>query len=339
MTADVTLYEFFFRHRHFPLGRGLAQMEARVRSRTGPGRPVISFPAPLTLPKRIGAVYGEYWNGYGPNAGPPGGSSAAESERLARSVRADLEAAMAAVITSRAASADLLEDAGAFATEFSLTPADTAMLIEMAGDLALLTSSFVRKRCSTVRWNARRTLELLGREGDLLVEEFVEEWPMSGDFRSEAAKFGDFVIERTAARDPSSAAQVIAAMAIFERHRSDSFWEATMRFDFDSESGASPHPRFVAGANVGRFEWDVRLPYRHRVDPLDRLPRDPCQLLFFHSAREPVLRAVRLHPNEGEVVEKALSAGTAGTAAPATSCPDSEKVFARLSWEGAVEWA
>jgi hypothetical protein len=273
---------------------------------------------------------------------------------------------MAAVISSQAASERLLDDPGAFAREFSLAAPDAAMLTDMAGDLALLTSSFVRKRCTTLRWNAHRTLDLLGPEGDLLVDEFVEATPMSSHFRVDAAAFGDFVVGRTAAwaagepaegdgAGSADAAQVIAAMARFERHRSDSFWDATERFNSEEASGpaAGDHqddatrPRFVAGANVGRFEWDVRLPYRHRVDPLDQLPRDPCQLLFFHSAREPVLRAVRLRPGEGDLVERALSAGTPAVGMPdirgtATGGPPGagrdEQLFARLSWEGAVQW-
>ncbi|MGO9198051.1 MAG: hypothetical protein ACLQK4_13110 [Acidimicrobiales bacterium] len=262
-------------------------------------------------------------------------------------MRADLEAAMAAVISSQAASERLLDDPSAFAKEFALAPPEAAMLIDMAGDLALLTSSFVHKRCTTLRWNAHRTLELLGPEGDELVEEFVEATPMSSHFREDAAAFGDFVVARTAARaageaggldedDAAGDARVIAAMASFERHRSDSFWDATKRLDLEEEGAAARHRedgaarvRLVAGANIGRFEWDMRLPYRHRIDPLDSLPQDSCQLLFFHSAREPVLRALRLRPAEADLVEGALRAGAY----------TDEQLGARLSWEGAVEWA
>lgn len=271
---------------------------------------------------------------------------------------------MAAVISSQAASERLLDDPGSFAREFSLAPPEAAMLIEMADDLAQLTSSFVRKRGTTLRWNARRTLELLGADGDLLVEEFVEATPMSGHFRTDAAAFGDFVVSRTAERaeaerhreddEPGASDQVIAEMARFERHRSDSFWDATEPFGSDDSSGDghvhgedAPRPRLVAGANIGRFEWDMRLPYRLRIEPLDRLPRDPCSLVFFHSAREPVLRAVRLRPDEEALVAQALAAegegaGRAQGGAPVTGAPAggdrSEQLYARLSWEGAVEW-
>ncbi len=272
---------------------------------------------------------------------------------------------MAAVISSQAASQRLLDDPAAFVREFSLAPAEAAMLIDMAGDLTLLTRSFVHKRCTTLRWNAHCTLRMLGNDGDLLVDEFVETTPMSSHFRLDAAAFSDFIIARTAqwaADEPADgdgdgdneAAQVIAAMARFERRRSDSFWDATEPFNSEEARGTAARldqddaarPRFVAGANMGRFEWDVRLPYRHRVDPLDQLPRDPCQLLFFHSAREPVLRAVRLRPGEADVVERALQGGgpddtmsdVRGSTTGGPLLPRDEQVYARLSWEGAVQW-
>lgn len=255
-------------------------------------------------------------------------------------MRTDLESAMAAVIGSRDASERFEEDPAAFATEFGLTESEAAMLHEMAGDLAELTSSFVSKRCNTLRWNARRTIELLGEEGAELVEDFVEESPMSGSFREDAAQFGDFVIEETAERaDEAPWRQLIAEMAVFERHRSDSFWDATgslargphqngsvSRADrLDPSSG-----RLVAGANLGHFTWDLRLPYRHRVRRLGTLPKDPCWLLFFHSTREPVLRSIRLRPDEADLISAVVSGS--GEAAP-------EKVgelLRRLSWEGAV---
>ena len=50
----------------------------------------------------------------------------------------------------------------------------------------------------TLRWNAQRTLGLLGSDGDALVAEFVDVHPASEDFAEEAASFCDFVVRRTA---------------------------------------------------------------------------------------------------------------------------------------------
>ncbi len=253
---------------------------------------------------------------------------------------------MAAVITSQDASERFLEAPEEFAGEFSLDRTDLAMLMEMADDLTSLTSSFVSKRATTLRWNARRTLEMLGREGDELLEDFVETHPMSDQFKIDAAEFGDFVIEATAESVAENAndvpARMIAGMARFERHRSRSFWDAVARAADPDDPVAPPGSvRLAAGANLGSFEWDLRLPYRHRVRPLRLLPSDPCELLFFHAGASALLRTLRLRPAEaafvasmpaGESVELASLRETASHEI------DVDRLCRRLSWEEAVQW-
>jgi hypothetical protein len=225
-------------------------------------------------------------------------------------MRSDLEAAMAAVIGSRYARDRFADDPFAFATEFSLEPVECEMLLEMGSDLTALTDSFVSKRSGTLRWNARRTINLLGQEGESLVEEFVETHPASDRFRLEAARFGDFVVERVEERqDGTQRARVIAEMARFERHRSDSFWDATKPTEPEeatSVPGAGRHHsgavRLRAGANVGQFNWDLRLLYHRDIEPWSLLRPDPCPLLFFHNGRSDGMRIIRLRPEEALVV-------------------------------------
>jgi hypothetical protein len=260
-------------------------------------------------------------------------------------MRVDLETAMAAVIASRDASERFAESPSDFGREFGLAPSEIAMLVEMGDDLTSLTSAFVAKRRSTLRWNARRTLELLGDEGERLLDDFVEENPQSERFRQDATAFGDFVIAETAERETRSAIdRIIAEMARFEQHRSNSFWDATATIGEDPRLAPHEKPqtvRLVAGANVGRFDYDMRLPYRRDVIPWELLPTDPCCLLFFHSRHQAVLRTLRLAPLDAEVVS-ALPAGvTVDVSSIRESAPDGvdvDHLLRTLSWEEAIEW-
>ncbi len=251
---------------------------------------------------------------------------------------------MAAVIASRDASDRFVEDPDQFGEEFGLAPTELAMLLEMGDDLTSLTAGFVSKRCGTLRWNAHRTLELLGPEGEEFLEDFVEGNPQSDSFRKDAAAFGDFVITHTASRPVEKFAdRIIAEMARFERCRSNSFWDATVQVGPDDTSGPDKPEAvvLVAGANVGTFALDMRLPFRKTVRPWYLLPHDRCHLLFFHTRRRAQLRTLRLRPAEAEIVRSMPAGQPVSIASLRDSAPeqtDVDHLLRTLSWEEAIEW-
>jgi hypothetical protein len=257
---------------------------------------------------------------------------------------------MAAVITSQDASERFVESPHDFGGEFALVPSEIAMLVEMGDDLTSLTAAFVNKRRTTLRWNARRTLELLGDEGEEVLDDFIEENPQTDSFRNDAASFGDFVVARTAMRPGKLVVdRIIAEMARFERHRSDSFWNAATgvgdRARSASASDGLEHSEavvLVAGANIGQFSLDLRLPYRRTVTPWYLLPPDPCHLLFFHSHQRAQLRTIRLRPAAAEVLRSVLVGQPTSIRSMRDSAPDVvdvDRLLRTLSWAEAIEWA
>jgi hypothetical protein len=232
---------------------------------------------------------------------------------------------MAAVITSPAAHRRFVEDAGAFAGDFDLRPSEVEALLVMQQDLTSLTASFVAKRSITVRWNARRTLAMLGPRGTALVDEYVGGHPMVESFREEADRFTAFVVARTRDLvDETFRSIVIAEMARYERLRSLAFWGAR----------ATPQPRrprlqpghladaaggaigLAPGAQVDSFRWDMRIFHRCRVAPLRLLRDDPCDLLCFHNGRANGQRVQRLRPDELAFVRRVRQSGPVPADAP-----------------------
>jgi hypothetical protein len=262
---------------------------------------------------------------------------------------------MAAVICSVTEKRRFTENPEKYAEEFSLEPLEAASLIEMGQDLAHLTLTFVTKRLEMARWNATKALEMLGTEGDALLAEFVDTYPMTEWQRVEARSFGEFLIERTAdMRDDSLRSRIIAEMARFESHRINAFWDATVpeeRQARGSQSEQVPLPRsgnshhrikLRPGASTARFEWDVRLPYYHRVVPIDLLQPDPCQLFFFHNGTPTGFREIRLTPQEAAVVD-VMSGGVAMSAEVIRDAlpdgADLDRPLNRLFRQEILQWA
>jgi hypothetical protein len=271
--------------------------------------------------------------------------------RMVAEARIGLESAMAAAITSRSHQRRLVEDPEAYARSFHLGPVEVESVCVMAADLNSLTGSFVSKRCQTLSGHARRTIALLGRQGHELVEEFVDTHVMTESLRTEASRFGAYMIERTQAMDDGTARTgIIADMARFERHRSDAFWEATDR------ASSSPRPsstdgsgglstggriRLRRGTSVGSFRWDVRIPYRLRIEPLHLLQSDPCTLLFFHNGGPAGQRTLRLTSREADVHRilagrKSLPWST--MVARLGDNQDAEQLLCGFVREGVIEW-
>ncbi len=264
----------------------------------------------------------------------------------APTVRIGLESAMAAVITSPAARASFGADGIGFATAFGLAPVDIDRLTTMGEDLAHLTDSFVAKRATMLRWNARRTFALLGRESTGMVEKFIDEHPATESFATETARFGEFIVNETKERsDGSEWAEVIAAMAKFEQLRSASFWgnvasiERTLPFSPPRSSNGRIHLR--SGASAASFEWDLRQLY-HQRGATWRLPeRDRSTLCFVHVGDSIGFRVLRLTDPEFDLVAS-LSAGARVPGRTGDLSPgqhrDDEWVVDRLIRKRVIEW-
>jgi hypothetical protein len=269
-------------------------------------------------------------------------------------MRSDLEAAMAAVIGSRSEHSRFFDDPKKFVETYSLEGPEIASLINMGSDLADLTGSFVRKRQGYLRMNAAKTLEMLGPEGDALVEEFVDTHPMPEWHRLEAGGFGQFLIERTAElRDDTPRSWIIADMARFEKHQHDSFWDATVPVEPQHRSDPSHQIplaggnsqclaiRLRSGTNMARFGWDMRLPFRYGFDEVPLLQPDPCQLLFFYKTTATGFRVIRLTPLEAAAFE-AMSQGSAvDVEVMRDALPDGvdlDRLLSRFLWQEVVQW-
>jgi hypothetical protein len=261
-------------------------------------------------------------------------------------VRTDLESAMAAVITSRAANASFGADGTGFATAFGLAPEDIDRLTSMGEDLVQLTNSFVAKRANTLRWNARRTLSLLGRDGTAMVDDYINGHPATDSFANESARFGEFVISETdARRDGSERADIIAEMARFERLRSASFWGNVASVE-QASAGVSPRSsnaemHLRPGADAASFEWDLR-PLYHQRGATGELPtRDPCVLCFVHVGSSLGFRVLRLTDAEFQLVASLMDGGPAsgrtGEQSPDQHRAD-EWVVDRLTRRRVIEW-
>jgi hypothetical protein len=230
---------------------------------------------------------------------------------------------MAAVITSPADRHRFLEDPEVFAGHFDLAPGEVHSLLAMEEDLTSLTASFVAKRSMTVRWNAQRTIHMLGERGAVLIDEYVSAHPMVESLSEEAEQFGDFVVARTRDMvDDTFRSVVIAEMARYERLRSRSFWDARSNLEQprpprpsdggDGSRSAEAGPGAVGltpGVKVGAFGWDMRIFHRCRVFPLRVLREDPCDLVFFHNGRTNGLRVLRLRPDELALVRRLQEGG------------------------------
>lgn len=265
-------------------------------------------------------------------------------------MRSDLEAAMAAVITAPSAQRQFIEDPEAFARGFSLEPPEIRSLVAMEADLTSLTASFVSKRSMSVRWSAQRTIAMLGDQGPVLVEEFIDDHPMAESFRDDAVQFSDFVVERTAAmRHDTFRSGVIAEMARFERQRSRAFWDAgsgpdaagPRRSEDGTASDAAGKLRLTPGASIAGFEWDMRLFHKLRVVPLRTIHSDPCHLLFFHNGKRNGLRVNRLRPDEFVMLEDLSRAGSV-SADLVVATPGGELAMREIAPQflnrGAIQW-
>jgi hypothetical protein len=266
-------------------------------------------------------------------------------------MRSQLEAAMATVITSRAACGTYADNPQAFAASFDLDAAEVQSFVEMRDDLVSLMPGFVSKRQRSLRWNAQRTLTLLGATGRDLVGEYVDTYPATEDFREEAAAFSGFVVRRTAEMAGTTAnGQLIAELARFDQLRSSAFWNAIgplrderpdttpgrRKESFDADRMI----RLPGSANLARFSWDLRQVGRYKPDSVGTLQRDPCELLFFHNGEANGVRVVRLRQDQADAVRYVIEHPEMAT--PRTACgPDSdpERVLGKLLWQGAVEWA
>lgn len=273
-------------------------------------------------------------------------------------MRADLEAAMAAVIGSRSEHRRFFDDPKLFAESFGLEPAEIDALIEMGPDLGNLTGGFVKKREGYLRMNSARTLEMLESDGDALLSDFVSEHPMPEWQRLEAGAFGDYLVEQLATiRDESPEGKVLAEMARYEKYQHDAFWEATIRPDVAAWRSSAPSARLCpapgrgsvtkqairlrAGCVIERFDWDVRIPYHFGLHVANTLKEDPCELLFFYNGAGSGFCTMRLTPLEAkalavmipghvvdvEIVRKALPEGT-----------DLDRLLNRFVWQEVCEW-
>lgn len=271
--------------------------------------------------------------------------------RRVSEARIELESAMAAAITSRTHQRRLTEDPEAYAHSFHLGPVEVESLCVMAADLNSLTGSFVSKRCQMLSGHARRTITLLGRQGHELVEEFVDTHLMTESFRTEASRFGAYMVERTQAMDDGTArASIIADMGRFERHRSDAFWEATDPISSPPPPSAAAAAggrstggqiRLRRGTSVGSFRWDIRIPYRLRIEPLHLLQADPCTLLFFHNGRPAGHRTLRLTNREADahrILAGRKSLPWSTMVARLGDNEDAEPLLCGFVREGVIEW-
>jgi hypothetical protein len=217
--------------------------------------------------------------------------------------RVELECAMAAIITSKAAKAEFAAEPAEFAVLFGLSATQTAQLRRMGPDLVALTDSFVAKRATTMRWNAKRTLALLGPASGAAIQEFIDLYPATESFRDEARRFGDFMIERTAAaRDGSVRADVIAEMARFESSRSASFWGAVAEIDPRRDLARPKVLRPRSGATVESFGRDLRLLYHDTTMAVELSEPDECTLGFVHLGASG-FRVLRLGDLETRLVQ------------------------------------
>ena len=258
--------------------------------------------------------------------------------------RVELECAMAAIITSPSAKAHFEADAAAFAATFGLPDDEVAHLRRMGLDLGALTDGFVAKRVTTLRWSAKRTLALLGPAGTDLAQEFVDLHPAGESLRSEAGRFTDFVVDRTASgRDGSVRADVIAEMARFERCRSDSFWGAVAAIEPTPEHSALL--RLKAGATVDSFDRDLRILYHDPTMAPARSRPDRCTLAFVHLGSAAGFRVLRLRESEERLVRSLAAPDPSPTrldAAPPDDAAiieaDTNDVVHRLVEGGLLEW-
>jgi hypothetical protein len=268
-------------------------------------------------------------------------------------MRSELENAMAKVITSRTERGSFVDDPRGFASAFDLDDAEVDSLVEMRDDLISLTPSFVTKRQRALRWNAMRTLTLLGASGDALVGEFVDTQAAIEDFRTEARRFSDFIVRRTAEMAGTIPnGELIAELARFDQLRSFAFWNATGPLGHE----ASPARRWKRGdpfdadrlialtvsACVAHFEWDLRQAGQYTADSVSSLQRDPCELLFFHNGQPNGIRVMRLRADEAAAV-RVVSAHPESTTARAAcngmgNRDDPERVLGKLLSEGALIW-
>jgi hypothetical protein len=272
-------------------------------------------------------------------------------------MRSDLEVAMARVITSRSACRLFGEDPRGYASTFDLDDSEVESLLEMQEDLISLMPGFVTKRRGNLRWNAARTLTLLGRAGDALLEEYIDTRPATEGFRQEAEAFSQFVVLRTAEMAGTVPhGQLIAELARFEQLRSATFWKATAplrpvppptRRGQDGVSFDADRPiRLPVSAGLGHFEWDLRQARRYTADSVGTLQPDPCDLIFFHNGRADGIRILRLQIDQAAavaVVRDHVGAVTARAACRAGGAVDGEvneeRVLGSLLWHGALEWA
>jgi hypothetical protein len=258
---------------------------------------------------------------------------------------------MAAVITSPSEHRRFVENPLKFAASFPLDPSEVGALIDMGTDLTSMTNGFVLKRATTLRWNARRTITMMGSEGTALLQEFVDRHAMTESLRAEAGRFGEFVIERTQGmRDGTPRTEIIAEMARFEKHRSDAFWEAVTEVRArraPALKGRQPpgwrrkRLSLRPGANVGEFQWDLRILYRRRVAPLSIMQADPCCLLFFHNGTPDGLRVTRLHPGEACMMQLLLQGKDVVPRRSDDARPgrvEVEKRLGRFFWQGVIQW-
>lgn len=269
-------------------------------------------------------------------------------------MRADIESAMAHVITSPSAALSFAADPAGMAAALGLIGEEAEVLAAMSGDLIALSPSFVNKRERTLRWWARRTLELLEDIGDGLLSDFIESSSPDDRPGSDLTAFADFLVERTASLvEELEFGELLAEMARYEQHWCRCFVGATRPFgehglqrtqtagpQFDQDTSL----RFAPGASLGHFGWDLRQTAAFSVDALAVLPPDPCDLLFFHTGRADGIRVVRVGAIAAAALGRLAESGSRPTTARLACAGleirgDHEALLGPFIHDGALELA
>jgi hypothetical protein len=261
-------------------------------------------------------------------------------------VRRDLESAMGAALTSRSARDMVADDPGAFATHFGLTPAETAVLAGMAGDLADLTPGFVHKRERGLRQALGVTLSLLGGEAAALIEDYAELYAPLSSHAEETLRFADFLVAQARELVGDLAyGEVIADVANFERLRLRSFhaegplWPEPEKTPLDPGHIDPGRPLWLhRSAAVERFGWDVRSVRSPQALP--RLRPDPANLLCVQREHDGEVLALRIGDEAARAVGliAAQPGGLTAGQVMARTAPGRppEEIIGKLIVQGAV---
>ena len=221
-------------------------------------------------------------------------------------VRTELEAAMGAVITSTAACDEFIDDPDGFAARYDLDATEAVSLVEMQKDLAELMPSFVQKRRRSLRNSSRRTLNVLGRGGDDLLNEYTDREPTAHRLRDDWLRFAEFVVERTEAVAATTAhGSFVAEVARFERAmvfslqhgRSLKTVPPAQRTPADLGFEPDRPMQLASPAALEAFTWDLRAIRKFDPRTAESVHPDPCVLLFFHTGSSRGSKVLRVHPD------------------------------------------